>query len=372
MCKYSYEKLKEKAIEEGLPKYFYEPIEEYLMPETVWETLPDYYAAHVAEKNAKVRALKREMAGCEAFVFFSDAHVRQNRMSSVSIIRSIIQNTDIKDVFYGGDTVSAWATEESLVEDVSYFAKAYAFAKPYMVRGNHDMYGKRFEYADAGAVKSNEEVYELIFREQEPRVNGIPGKTYYYLDHDVTKVRYIIIDTNELLIPKIFDDGIWNCDVSITKEEVEWFIDLLNRTPEDYSIVVIGHTPFYEQLKYAFKKACIFGKLIEAYNQKISFSGVSWEDEDAFEVDADFTASKGRVVLTLCGHGHYDGVYISPSGCVNYQVHCDAVKTNNGGSPYERIEGTVTESAVDVILMDRNACRIETVRYGAGIDRRLK
>ncbi len=363
------EELRKQAIKDGLPWFFYEAREAKLMPESRWDTLPDFYAEHVAEKNAKVKRLMAEMQVDETFVYFTDAHVRENRMASVPIIRSILQNTNVETVFYGGDTVSAWATDESLVEDVTYFAKAYAFAKPYMVRGNHDMYGKEFEYTDVGAVKTNVEVYELIFQEQEARVNGIPGKTYYYIDHDDSKIRYIVIDTNELLIPGIMENGTWNCDVSITKEQIDWFVDLLNRTPEDYEIVVLGHTPFYPELRHAFPKACIFGKLIEAYNQKTTLATESWNGEDAFFVKADFTHAKGRVFFTVCGHGHIDDTYISKSGCINYEVHCDAVEDNNGGSPYPREEGTITESVVDVILIDRTNQRIEVVRYGAGIDR---
>lgn len=366
------ERLRAKAREEGLPWYFYEPTDAKLMPESRWKILPDYYVSHVAEKNEKVQALLKQMEECEAFVYFTDAHVRENRMSSVPIIRSILQNTDVKTVFYGGDTVSAWATDDSLVKDVTYFARAYAFAKPYMVRGNHDMYGKEFEYTNVGAVKSNAEVYELIFKEQEPRVNGIPGKTYYYIDHADTKTRYIIIDTNELLIPGIMENGTWNCDVSITKEQIDWFIDLLNKTPQDYGVVVLGHTPFYKELRHAFYKACIFGKIVEAYNAKTTLTTESWDGEDSFIVKADFTSANGQVFFTVCGHGHYDDVYISETGCVNYEVHCDAVEDNNGGSPYERVEGTISESVVDVVLIDRVNHRIETVRYGAGIDRTWK
>lgn len=366
------EKLRAKAKEEGMPWYFYESSDAKLMPESKWETLPDYYVEHVAEKNAKVRELMSEMGACEAFVYFTDAHVRENRMASVPIIRSILQNTDVETVFYGGDTVSAWATDESLVEDVTYFAKAYAFAKPYMVRGNHDMYGKEFEYIDVGAVKSNAEVYDLIFKAQESRVNGILGKTYYYVDYADAKIRYIVIDTNELLISGIMENGTWNCDVSITKEQVDWFVNLLNKTPEDYEVVVFGHTPFYKELRHAFYKACIFGKIVEAYNKKNTLLTESWDGEDAFVVEADFTNSKGRVFFTVCGHGHIDDVYVSESGCINYEVHCDAVEDNNGGSPYERVEGTISESVVDVVLIDRINHRIEAVRYGAGIDRTWK
>ncbi|MBQ7335358.1 MAG: metallophosphoesterase [Clostridia bacterium] len=369
---YDYKALKDGAIAKGLPRYMYEPIDEPLYPESAWERLPDYYTAHVAERNATVQKLLSEQDGCEAFVFFSDAHVRQNRMSSVPILRSILQNTGVKTVFYGGDTVSAWADDGSLVEDINYFAHAFSFAKPYMVRGNHDMYGKLFEYANTGAVKSNRELYELIFRVGAERVVGEEGKTYYYFDHPDTATRYIIIDTNEILTPYHDEKGVWNCDVSISSTEIEWFLSLLNRTPANWGVVVLGHTPFYRELRWAFPKACIFGDLIEAYNQRKCFSAMSWDGADSFPVKADFTAAQGEVLLTVCGHGHIDDTYISPSGCVNFEIHCDAVLTDNGGSPFARVPGTVSENVLDVMIINRHSGKIHAVRYGAGVDREVK
>ncbi|MBQ8310846.1 MAG: metallophosphoesterase [Clostridia bacterium] len=369
MSKFHYETLRAEAIAKGEARWMYEPTDEPLPPASAWQSLPFYYTAHVAAKNARVQAILSDTKCAEAFVFFADAHVRQSAMTAVPIIRSILENTDVHDVIYGGDTVSAWATDESLVADVEYFARAYAFAKPYMVRGNHDMYGKAFEYTDTGAVKSNRELYELIFRADADRVIGEDGKTYYYFDHPDTKTRYIVIDTNELLTPVWDARGIWNCDVSITQTQIRWFIDLLGRIPQGWGAVVCGHTPITKQLKWAFPKACIFGDLIEAYNRRDVLNTVSWDGVDAFPVCADFTAAEGRVILNVCGHGHIDDLYASPSGCIYVETHCESVKNNNGGSPFPRVSGTVSETVIDVMILDRNTNRLRIVRYGAGEDR---
>ncbi|MBQ9796351.1 MAG: hypothetical protein IJW50_01390 [Clostridia bacterium] len=97
----------------------YQPYHEPLMPTSAWEVLPSHYEEHVKEKNAKVCALMREMSECEAFVFFADAHVRQNSMASVPIIRSILENTEVKKVIYGGDTVSDSLLDVILIDCTS-------------------------------------------------------------------------------------------------------------------------------------------------------------------------------------------------------------------------------------------------------------
>lgn len=368
MTRDSYEALRKRAIARGEERYMYEPIGEKLTDPDVWRELPDFYAEHVEERNSRVRTLLKAHPNHEAFVFFADAHVRQNRMLSVPILRSVMEHTGIETVIYGGDTVSAWVDEATVEEDVEFFARAFAFARPYIVRGNHDMYGKLFGYADEGVCKSNREVYDRIFREQADRVCGEDGKTYYWFDHPKTCTRYIVVDTNEVLTPFWDTDGVWDCTVHVTAEQVEWFVSTLRAIPRGYAAVVSGHIPMFPQLRWAHPCACIFGSLIEAYNKREAFEGSLEDGAHAVPVRADFSDAEGKVILTLSGHGHYDDVCITESGCVGLEIHCDAM-TDNGGSPYKKTCGTVTENALDVVVIDRDTDSVYTVRYGAGVDR---
>lgn len=369
MNKFDYEALRADAIFKGEPRWMYEKIDEPLPPESVWETVPDYYSAHVDQKNARVREIMSGIKKSEAFAFFTDAHVRQSAMTSVPILRSILKNTDVRDVIYGGDTVSAWTDETDILLDIDYFMRAYAFANPYIVRGNHDMYGKRYHYTDRGVVKTPAEVYAHIMKKNASRVVGEKNKNYYYFDHPKTRTRYIVIDTNEIITPMLIENGIWECDVTITQEQIQWFINLLNETPREWGVIVCGHTPIVKELRWAFPKACIFGTLIETYNRRGRFDGISWDGADAFPVYADFTAAEGRVFLNVCGHGHIDDLYVSSTDCIYVETHCDSVGNNNGGSPYPRAAGTVTETVIDVFILDRDTGKLHIVRYGAGEDR---
>lgn len=371
MKEYSYADVRARAIERGEARYMYEPIGEELTDPSVWAELPDFYRSHVDAGNARVRELLASHPRSEAFVFFADAHVRQNRMYSVPILRSILENTPVSTVIYGGDTVSAWVDGATMIEDVEYFARAFSFARPYMVRGNHDMYGKLFGYADTGVAKTGEEVYSYLMQANADRVHGETGKNYYWFDSPETRTRYIVVDTNEVLTPFLDADAGWDCNVHVTDAQIDWFIDALSAIPDGYAAVVAGHIPMFSQLRWANDVSLVFGDLIEAYNLRKGLDGEVGRGAHTHRVRADFTKAKGRVVLTVSGHGHYDDLCVTESGCVGLEIHCDAM-TDNGGSRYKKVRGTVTENVLDVVILDRATNAIYTVRYGAGVDRCVK
>ena len=149
--------------------------------------------------------------------------------------------------------------------------------------------------------------------------------------------------------------------MTVTEEQIRWFIDLLNETPRDWGVIVCGHIPITTHLKWSHTRALIFGDLIEAYNRR---SKIDFES-----IHADFTAAEGRILLNVCGHGHIDDLYVSPTDCIYVETHCESVHNNNGGSPYPREAGTVTETVLDVCILDRDTGKLHLVRYGAGKDR---
>lgn len=355
------EKLKKEAIRQGLPPYFYQPIDEPL-PQIPSE-LPSYYVDHVAKRNRKVVDYLAAHPEARAFVFFADAHIRQNAMSSVPIIRSILQNTPVRDVIYGGDTVSAWGDDASVALDMDAFDRAFAFTEVYSARGNHDMYAKRFQLTDHGAVAPNAELCRRLIEPHRSEIASPAGKTYYVLDRKKDRLRYIFVDTNEIFREVYVEDGVWEIDYSITKEQLDWFAETLLDTPEGTTVVVIGHIPMHRNLIHHKEDATVFGEIVEAYNLRKT---VSVRRADGIADAYDFRSGRATVLAALSGHGHIDDSFVSPSGCLFYEIHCDAWMTNNGGSPFPREVGTVTENALDVVIVDPETKKVFAVRYGGG------
>ncbi len=366
------EEMIEEARKNGRRCSLYEHACDPLLTEKDIEGNCAYFDEYIAAKNSEVNAALAEIKNYEAFAFFADAHVRENRFSSVHILRSVLVNTPVKTVLYGGDTVSAYGDGDEICEDVKHFNSMYAFADIYPARGNHDIYGKPFEYADVGYVLSNDKVYEYIFKDIQDKVHGINGKTYYWFEHADKMVRYIVVDTNEINITGYHETGIWDqMGVNVTNEQLEWFREVLNSTPESYRIIVMGHMPVDEHLAYASPVCFAFGQMIEAYNKREKKRCYSEYGELHNEVEVDFSKASGSVVLYISGHGHRDDLYVSDSGCAYYEIHTDSM-CDNGGSIYRKKVGTITESAVDVIIYDIDSGRIQGIRYGAGENRVLR
>jgi hypothetical protein len=160
------------------------------------------------------------------------------------------------------------------------------------------------------------------------------------------------------------------CEIDVTEAQVQWFAELLLRTPRDWGIIVCGHIPITPHLRWSHPRVTLFSELIEAYNrrERVSLQAPSYRD-GTFPVQADFTAAEGRVLMSICGHGHVDDLYVSPTDCIYVETHCESVHNNNGGSPHPREAGTVTETVLDVCILECDTGRLHLVRYGAGEDR---
>lgn len=329
--------------------------------------LPSYYEDYMAEKNTLVNSKMDLISNCLAFVFFTDSHITNNKLRSPNMIYSILKNTSIKDVICGGDVISAYGDHNRIVRDCEVHKELYGFAKPYYVRGNHDNYAKETEDATTGVIESNSMTINRFIRPYHDDIIIQNGKTYYYFDRPLNKVRFISIDTTEIINETTGTSGEFQPSYSITQEQLDWFVNTLKNTPDGYKIVLLSHVPINSNLAWSLDEALIFGDIVEAFNNKTS---INKTDNYARVVNTDFSKTNGKVILSISGHGHVDDSFVSDSGCVYYEVNCDTL-LNNGGSPYERVDGTVSEQSFDVVIINVDNGDIHTVRYGAGIDKTL-
>lgn len=331
------------------------------------QQLPSYYADYMTEKNALVNSKMDSISNCLAFVFFTDTHIGSNKLKSPKMIDSILKYTSIKDVICGGDVISAYGDHNRIVRDCEIYKESYGFAKPYYVRGNHDNYVKITEDATTGIIEHNSMVINRFIRPYHDDIVIENGKTYYYFDRPLNKVRFISIDTNEIISETTGTSGEFQPSYSITQEQIDWFVNTLKNTPNGYKIVLLSHSPINSNLVWAFDEALIFGDIVESFNNK---SSINKTDNYEHVVNTDFSNTNGKVILSISGHGHVDDSFVSDSGCVYYEVNCDTL-LNNGGSPYERVAGTVSEQSFDVVIINADNGDIHTVRYGAGLDKTL-
>lgn len=330
------------------------------------QPLPAYYDDYMLTKNASVNSKMDAIANCVSFIFFTDPHMSENKYHSGSMMANIRRNTSVKDVICGGDVISAYGNEASMVTDCETYKKYWGELEPYFTRGNHDIYAKVQENTNVGYIEPNSMVINRFIRPFHNDMVIPQGKTYYYVDKPNNKMRFIFVDTNEN-ITGVVADNVWNPSYAISQTQIDWFISLLMQTPMDYKIVLFNHIPINSNLRWGSGFAYIFGDIVEAFNGKTT---INKTDSYGITASADFTNASGEIILSICGHGHTDDVYTSATGCVYYEVNCDSL-INNGGSQYTRTAGTISEQAFDVIIIDADSGNIEAVRYGAGEDKTL-
>lgn len=120
--------------------------------------------------------------------------------------------------------------------------------------------------------------------------------------------------------------------------------------------------------------------ILEAYRTRKTYSGtvniqhdywgksVSDNTYKTVTADVDFTEATGEVAAFFHGHVHKDTM-----DTATYSFPSISITTAGGDvrdeNPAQRTPGTATETALDVVTVDRAARRIYLTRFGVGSDR---
>ena len=326
--------------------------------------LPNYYNGYMEKRNNELMNYLDLITNSISFVYITDLHLTDNAKKSSEMIDSIISNTCVNDVICGGDIIGSYGDEKTIKTTLNQYNNLYLKFNPYFTRGNHDCYNIPAENSEEGVLNDNTFVYNRLFRNFEDKVNIETGKTYYYFDKPQKKVRFIVIDTNEIM--ERIDSSGFGIKYSISQSQINWFIDTLKTCPSGYKIIISGHIPCTNNLKWSSDFTYCFYDIIEAYNNKATL--VKRDTVNNIDINADFSSCNGSVILYISGHGHVDDSYKSDTGCVYCEVNSDAY-INNGGSQFTREIGTITEQSLDVVTINLDNNAMYMFRYGAGEDK---
>ena len=109
-----------------------------------------------------------------------------------------------------------------------------------------------------------------------------------------------------------------------------------------------------------------------AFNNRTTYQGSyvgvgQWQSTD---ISVNYKYADGEIIAVFQGHNHEDEVYDYFQGipCINITT-AGAYWAVKGEDPEERIKGTDTEFAADVVVVDRETRTIYLTRLGAGGDR---
>ena len=226
-------------------------------------TIPTFWENAVDTCISKIKALQVGR-NCVTFPFFSDNHQR-NGYAGV-LIAKIMKECHIPYAFFGGDSISSGyiASEAEMIAQDKAFDDAMSYipnGRFCRAVGNHDGYwavsaSEKHYYTDA-------QNYELFLREESVAQNKHFGGdgTYYYVDDIASKVRWIVLDTN---------------DSTIEVEQISWLENTaLTFTESDWAVVIISHHPIANVYHTALSNAESVINAVKSKNVDIAgwFSG---------------------------------------------------------------------------------------------------
>ncbi len=175
--------------------------------------------------------------------------------------------------------------------------------------------------------------------------NGNSYRHYYYVDDVQKKIRYIILSSHS---EKTSVEQI-GASAGYEDDQVNWLQNTALNVQEDWGIIVFAHEIFQSG---------------EIGNDTI------WNPAQRIVNILDSYTGKGEIIAVFQGEIHVDTVRHTPGGIPVISITCNKFKSyvENGKElePYlhNRIKGTITEQAFDVVIIDRIQRKIHAVRIG--------
>ena len=283
----------------------------------------------------------------------------------------------------------------------------YDLAKKYNQKvftcvGNHDSWGS---YHDMN-IMSQKVIMPCISEEECVYDSQATNPTYYYKDLTNDRIRLISLNQYDTY-GKNNASGTY-----YTQRQIDWFLDVLASTPNNYGIIVIEHTPdvsirkdinysqFYQDNLASdatypeglANTTNILTQIVDAFISRTNiststiqkkWSGSTYTDE-TLTINGDFrnVSSSIEFLFFANGHAHSDRIGYASTATNNILVMnvCtgNAQKKSTGGyvlaaySDLPRRLYGVTQDSFNVYSIDRTNQRVRIARIGSNITQDLK
>lgn len=338
-----------------------EEVEDLKSSKSVY-AIPEYWQEAADEAVAKVKAIQDD-GGKDIlnFVWFSDMHHNKGNQYTKNIGKLcayVMDSCNIPLCLMSGDTMSAEsvADESTLLEwleDANEVLTPIGKDRLLRIKGNHDdVYGYHGETAYVNKV-APAKIYNRIFRSQAEdfrRVFGGDG-SYFYIDTP-QKIRIVCLNAHYYDGAAIANGETGASSFGLGSEQLGWLssVALISQT-DIQGIIIALHVPPTENE-------------INTRTDYLSLLG-----EDGENLRNELSASSTPVKAIFCGHAHVDanvmymGIPIITITCAN--------NTPYDGTAGERVSGTTTETAIDIVSFNTQTGVVKTTRLGWGADREV-
>lgn len=355
-------------------------IKEELIPTIPYEKIsqdgvPSYYENEInktiSDASSYIWNNDNQCNDCNVLVFVTDHHIEQSSCIHGELIKRIDSVMHLDSVVNGGDNYTKNESQHIFYEEQRKAINLLNCVedKLYNVMGNHDAtniaYGYGYTAFHKNVLISNAMKKECTFMGEQV---GNPSRWLaYYRDDNVSKIRYLYLD------------NCYDMENRFNQNDFDWIVNTLITTPKDYHVAIFMHNPgAFEDYPLTIPDnvkingQTLFYKMLRAYNDKKNFEYTDSSGKSTVTVTQDFSESGRAIIGVFAGHMHYDmlfkqeGINVSITTCSmlnGYHVVDGGLMSDN------RINGTANDTALDLIVINKNKKEVKMFRCGYGDDR---
>ena len=274
-------------------------------------------------------------------IFNTDQHWRLNAKNSPKLIHHICDCIPIKKMFLGGDLDDGISLQASKA-----FADAFN-GEIYKLIGNHEYMNYVWDLNGGGLYTEVTDALICAYYGTGVTnvVYGDAERQYYYIDDPTRKMRYIVLS--------VFTDNGSFAKYQFESAQQTWFENIALNLQTDYTAVILTHALY--QVDHETGEMSLIDSVLQPLVNIINNYG-----------------GNGEIACVFAGHTHFDGMTTMDSGVPVFITTCDKYKAfvSDGADTEswlteDRVKGTITEQAFDVVIVDKHNKRISAIRIGA-------
>lgn len=372
-------------------------------------SFPGYWDKEVVNTIERVQALKEDIGpDAISFVQITDMHVdRIQNTKNVQYIgalaKAIMDSCDVPYAMVTGDNNSRAVHESSvpisIYQDIAWqdeILSPIGWNRIARILGNHDgVWGNDDYYYDRTVTM--DEKYNMFYSRSmvaftyylNIAVNvgtdeTVDNATYFYLDDEKTKTRYINLNSHwaEYQLDNEYHPSYnqFTKGYHYGQAQLTWLANEALDVEDGWTIAVFTHVPPIEQygpvkengpsVTQMAKDQYILMEILNAYAGRTSYKGefTHYGDWRNVSISVDYSensdsAAKGEIAGVFSGHTHQDSINYETS---KYFPVITLRQAQGVGT------GDEYEAAFDTVVIDPETKRIHMIRTGIGFNRTAK
>lgn len=318
---------------------------------------------------------------------------------SLNHVKNALAFADVSDliILNGDNTNSDTASLDGVKKDIETLVDVFldepldSNTDRFIGIGNHDDGSTRREQVAKRFLAQDNYLHDADFRKAYRTGELINGETrngdslYFYKDYPDKKIRFILIDTNDIAEGVLDDKGSQKFDRwgthTVRQEQLNWLVNVaLANVPADYHVVVMGHTPLNANCEggwhdgidnddiRGYHSLNLVADVLNAFRDGAKVEINSTEENFPLNITADFTNQGPRnLVGYFCGHTHRDAITTYNKLSI-IEVACSVFYDN----VKSRFVETATEDGFDVIQIDTENRNVNIHGFGYCQNRSVK